>query len=232
MCGRLAQTMDALGLAERLGAAGPDFAVLPRYNLAPGQAAAVVAADPEPRLVRMRWGLVPAWAKEEKIGWRMINARAETIDRKPAFRGLLRRRRCLVPADGFFEWQKTGPRTKQPWWIFVNGPRPMAMAGLWDAWRPAEGEPLLTFTIITTRANDLVSRIHDRMPALLSEEALTVWLDPGIGDPARLLPLLRPYPADEMAAYPISDLVNSTANDSPEIIAPVAPVEDRGLFDG
>ncbi len=229
MCGRLAQTMDAVSLAEKLGAPRPDFGPEPRYNLAPGQPAMVVVADPDRRLARMRWGLVPAWAKEEKTGWRMINARAETLDRKPAFRGPLRRRRCLVPADGFYEWQKTGPRTKRPWRIFFKGERPMVMAGLWDVWRPPTGEVLETFTIITTRANELVAKIHDRMPVLLAAPAQAAWLDPEISDPARLLPMLTPYPADEMAAYPVSTLVNSPAHDSPEIIAPLA---DQGLFDG
>jgi putative SOS response-associated peptidase YedK len=229
MCGRLAQTMDAVGLAERLGAPRPDFGLEPRYNLAPGQPAVVVVADPERRLARMRWGLVPAWAKEEKTGWRMINARAETLDRKPAFRGPLRRRRCLVPTDGFYEWQKTGPRTKRPWRVFLKEGRLLVMAGLWDVWLSPEGQPLETFTIITTRANDLVAKVHDRMPAVLSVADQAAWLDPEVSDPARLLPLLKPYPAGDMEAYPVSDLVNSPANDSPEIIAPVT---DRGLFDG
>jgi putative SOS response-associated peptidase YedK len=228
MCGRLAQTMDAVGLAQRFGAPRPDFTLEARYNLAPGQAAVVVVADPARRLARMRWGLVPAWAKEEKIGYRMINARAETLDQKNAFRRPFRRRRCLVPADGFYEWQKKGPRSKQPWRIFLKGERPLAMAGLWDVWRSTSGETLESFTIITTRANDLVAGVHDRMPAILGPEAEAIWLDPDISDPARLLPLLGPYRAEEMEAYPISTLVNSTANDSPDIIAPFS---DQGLFD-
>ncbi|MBU0515982.1 MAG: SOS response-associated peptidase [Proteobacteria bacterium] len=220
MCGRLAQTMDAVELAERFEVAPPDFELQARYNLAPGQTAAVVKADPERRLTLMRWGLVPAWAKEEKIGYKMINARAETVSQKSSFKGPLRRSRCLIPASGFYEWQKMG-RTRQPWRFFKKDERPFGLAGLWDTWRSPTGERLETFTIITTTANELVGRIHDRMPVILRPEAEATWLDPAQGDPARLLPLLRPLATEEMDAYRVSILVNSPANDSPEVIAPL-----------
>jgi putative SOS response-associated peptidase YedK len=226
MCGRLAQTMDSVALAERFGVAAPDFDLGPHYNLAPGQTAVVVKADPRRCLALMRWGLVPSWAKEEKIGYKMINARAETVAQKNAFKGPLRRRRCLIPASGFYEWEKTG-RAKQPWWFFLKGDRLSVMAGLWDVWRSPDGEGLETFTIITTTANELVGRIHDRMPVILRPEAEAAWLDPTQDDPARLLPLLTPLPAEDMDAYRVSTLVNSPAHDSPEVIAPLADLFGR-----
>ncbi len=226
MCGRLAQTMDRVALAERFGVAAPDFELGPRYNLAPGQTAVVVKADPRRRLALMRWGLVPSWAKEEKIGFRMINARAETVAQKNSFKGPLRRRRCLVPASGFYEWEISG-RARLPWRIYLKGEGLFGMAGLWDVWRPATGEPVTSFTIITTTANELVGRIHDRMPVILRPEAEAAWLDPAQDDPAHLLPLLAPLPAEDMEAYRVSTLVNSTAHDSPEIIAPLEDLFGR-----
>jgi len=218
--------MDAVALAERFEVAPPDFELVPRYNLAPGQTAVVVKADPKRRLAPMRWGLVPSWAEEEKIGYRMINARAETVAQKNSFKGPLRRRRCLIPSSGFYEWEKSG-RARLPWRFFLKGERPFGLAGLWDVWRPATGEPVTSFTIITTTANELIGRIHDRMPVILRPEAEAAWLDPAQDDPARLLPLLAPLPAEDMDAYRVSTLVNSPAHDSPEVIAPLEDLFGR-----
>ena len=235
MCGRLAQTMDPFHLAERFEAqVAIEASPQPRYNLAPGQTAMVVIGGEggeggeggDERFVKtMRWGLVPSWAKDEKIGNKMINARAETVAQKTSFKGPLRRKRCLVPATGFFEWQKK-PR-KSPWFFRPVSGKTFAFAGLWDRWHGAEAdnEPALeTFTIITTTANDLVGRIHNRMPVILGREAVSKWLDGSLVEPDDLTPLLISYPSAEMAAHRVSADVNSTTNDGPELIE---PVEDK-----
>jgi putative SOS response-associated peptidase YedK len=201
----------------------------PRYNIAPGQDIATVTHNRETagREVRpLRWGLVPFWTKEGSIGNRLINARAETLATKPAFRKPFRERRCLVPADGFYEWERQG-RRKQPWHIRLRDARPFAFAGLWDRWQPAKGAPVETVTIVTTAPNALVGRIHDRMPVILPNTEYGLWLDPAVQDVERLQALLRPYPEDQMLAYPVSTHVNNPANDFPDMIAPLAA--DRTL---
>lgn len=227
MCGRF-----SLGATIRVGQvfdvpSWPDTP--PRYNIAPGQDIAAVIHNRETarREVRsQRWGLVPFWAKDGSIGNRLINARAETLAAKPAFRKPVRERRCLVPADGFYEWERHG-RRKQPWYIRLRDGRPFAFAGLWDRWQPAEGAPVETVTIVTTAPNALVGRIHDRMPVILPSTAYGLWLDPAVTDVERLQALLRPYPDDEITAYPVGTPVNSPANDGPDLIVPLAP--DRPL---
>jgi putative SOS response-associated peptidase YedK len=227
MCGRF-----SLGATVRVGQVfdvpgWPDLA--PRYNIAPGQDIAAVIQNRETarREVRsQRWGLVPSWAKDGSIGNRLINARAETVAAKPAFRTPFRERRCLVPADGFYEWERQG-RRRQPWHIRLRDARPFAFAGLWDRWQPAEGAPVETVTIVTTEPNALVGRIHDRMPVILPSAEYGLWLDPAVKDVERLHALLRPYPEDEMLAYPVSALVNNPASDSPDMIVPLTP--DRTL---
>jgi len=223
MCGRF-----SLGATVRVGQVfdvpgWPDPA--PRYNIAPGQDIAAVIQNRETarREVRsQRWGLVPSWAKDGSIGNRLINARAETVAAKPAFRKLFRERRCLVPADGFYEWERQG-RRRQPWHIRLRDARPFAFAGLWDRWQPAEGAPVESVTIVTTEPNALVGRIHDRMPVILPGTEYGLWLDPAVKDVERLQALLRPYPEDEMLAYPVSTQVNNPANDSPDMIVPLTP---------
>ena len=229
MCGRYTQTKDLAVLSERFGleTGGPELR--PRYNLAPGQDAAVVMGSP-PRLVMMRWGLVPHWAKDAKIGYRTINARAETLAGKPAFREPLKRGRCLVAADGFYEWP-SGKRSRsgQPWWFGLEDGELFAFAGLWDAWDAPDGERLLTFTIITTQANELIRPMHERMPVILAPKVEAAWLDLGTEDPGQALSLLAPYPAEEMQGRPVSNLVNSVKNDSPQCMRRAA--RERGLFD-
>ncbi|MGH7369454.1 MAG: SOS response-associated peptidase, partial [Candidatus Methylomirabilaceae bacterium] len=192
----------------------------PRYNIAPTQTVIVVNDDGTRHLMQMQWGLIPSWAKDPTIGTRMINARGETVATKPAFRAALRRRRCLIPADGFYEWQPVG-RRKQPVYITLKTREPFSFAGLWEIWTSREGKELKTCTIITTEANELLKPIHDRMPVILTKEAESVWLGPTIQDPAILLPLLTPYPAQEMEVHPVSTRVNNPTHDSPECIQPL-----------
>jgi putative SOS response-associated peptidase YedK len=222
MCGRFTLTVDPDELQQRFGLSQPPPADLaPRYNIAPSQAVAVVANAPERKLELFQWGLIPSWAKDPKIGNKLINARAETLAEKPAFRTALKRRRCLVVADGFYEWKKLDGR-KQPMYIQLKDGRPFAFAGLWEVWRSPEGEPLKTCTIITTEPNTLLEDIHNRMPAILPPEAYDVWLAPGELSADAALPLLRPYDAAEMRAVPVSTRVNSPSDDSPELVLPLA----------
>ena len=169
----------------------------------------------------MRWGLIPFWAKDRSIGSRMINARAETVVDKPSFRDAFRRRRCLVLADGFYEWRRTGSG-KRPMRVALRSREPFAFAGIWSMWKDTEGNPIPTCAIITTSANELLSPIHHRMPVILPREMEGLWLDRSIQDPGALRGVLTPYPDDAMEAYEVSTLVNSVANDGPELITHVA----------
>lgn len=226
MCGRFTLAIDAARLAEHF--ALPEVPDLrPRYNIAPTQTVPVVrAAEHEPgtgggrRLDGMRWGLVPSWADDPKIGNRLINARSETAASKPAFRSAFRRRRCLVPADGFFEW-RAERGTKQPYWIHREDGAPFAMAGLWEIWNEPDGGELRTFTILTTEPNELVARLHDRMPVLLQPADYGRWLDVSLDLESGLAELFAPYPAELLAAHRVDRKVNSPANDSPDCIEQV-----------
>lgn len=198
-------------------------ALSPRYNVAPGQEVAVVRAEAgsgPPVLVRARWGLVPHWARDPGIGARLINARSETVGEKPAFREAFLRRRCLVPADAFFEWSAT---TRQPFRIHLRDAALFAFAGLWENWGGGDerGAVLETCTLLTTRANAELRALHDRMPVILSPGSYGTWLDPALSDPARLVPLLRPRRDGELDLHPVSRRVNSPAHDDPACVAPV-----------
>ncbi len=224
MCGRFSQAAAPEDIAELFDLpvqAVPDYR--PRYNLAPTQPALVLRRHPqtgERELTFLTWGLVPSWAKDPTIGSRLINARAETLAEKPAFRAAFRRRRCLVPANGFFEWKKTGSG-KQPYFIARKDGRPMAMAGLWEHWQSADGSVIESFTLITTEPNELVKQIHDRMPAILPRTAFDAWLDPD-EDVALLQDLLRhPVSAEELDAWPVSTAVNRPDNDDSSLIEPL-----------
>jgi putative SOS response-associated peptidase YedK len=223
MCGRFTLRASASVIAEQFGPFEmPPFAA--RFNIAPTQAVAVVrraAARSGRELVWLRWGLIPAWAKDPAIGARLINARAETAAQKPAFRAAMRARRCLVVADGFYEWQRTG-RTKQPYFFQLRGGRPLAFAGLWEAWRRPDESLLETCTLLTTAANELVRPVHDRMPVILAATAYDAWLELAAENPLKLASLLAPYPSGEMEARAVGDFVNSPAHDSPRCIEPVA----------
>ncbi len=197
----------------------------PRYNVAPTQPAPTVLNDGARALTFSRWGLIPFWAKDPDIGNRMINARVETVHQKPAFRSAFKKQRCLVVADGFYEWTAVpGQRRKQPMYIRLKSGAPFAFAGLWDRWRnPAnpDGEPIISCTIITSEPNALVEQYHNRMAVILPPEHYEAWLDPAERSPDALFPLLKPFPAELMEAYPVSTRVNSPAYDDPSLIEPV-----------
>jgi putative SOS response-associated peptidase YedK len=198
----------------------------PRYNIAPTQEVPMVRLTRDgdrPELIMARWGLVPYWADDLKIGNRLINARAETVERTPAFREAYQRRRCLVPADGFYEWRKQG-RQRQPLLIRRSDEAPFAFAGLWERWRQPDGQILRSCAIVTCPANPLVAEIHDRMPVILAEADHARWLDAAAGDGRALL---RPCPAEWLEAIPVSPRVNSPANDDPEVLAPPAPPSEQ-----
>jgi putative SOS response-associated peptidase YedK len=198
--------------------------LLPNYNVAPTQQVAALRSGAAGReFTLLRWGLIPSWAKDRSIGNRMINARAETVAEKPAFRSAFRARRCLILADGYFEWKKTG-NTKQPFHIRMHDDAPFAMAGLWESWRdPQQSETIETCTIITTEANELTAPIHNRMPAILPSGDYTTWLDPQQSGSQVLLPLLRPFDSKEMVAQPVSTWVNTPKHNDPQCIALMKP---------
>ena len=223
MCGRFTLTADPSELKD----AFPDITIpteiTARYNIAPSQPIAVIPNTGENKLDFFVWGLIPFWAKDPKIGNRMINARSETLAEKPSFKNAYRRRRCLIPANGFYEWRKVpGSKVKIPTYIRLISGKPFAFAGLWENWNSPNGSQILSCTIITTQPNDLVERIHNRMPVILPQEAYTRWLTPSELPPTALNDLLVPYPADEMEAFPVSRTVNSPSNDSPACIQPVS----------
>jgi len=190
----------------------------PRYNIAPTQPVPVIRQDPKlpvRHLSLIRWGLIPSWAKDASGAAKMINARSETAANLPAFRDALRLRRCLVPADGFYEWQKT-PHGKQPFCFEVNNGQLFAFAGLWDRWRDSTGNVLETCSILTTTPNEVASAIHDRMPVIVDPDAYDLWLDPGMKDTRVASDMLRPYDAKRMLCYPVSTRVNHAAIDDRE----------------
>jgi len=220
MCGRFTLTADVSELQSSFPWVNIPPGLSPRYNIAPTQPVAVVPNDGKNQLDFYNWGLIPSWAKDADIGSRMINARAETLAEKPSFRAAFRRRRCLVLADGFYEWRKGAAGQKTPMFIRLASGKPFAFAGLWEFWNALDGSSVLSCTIITTQPNSLLQTIHNRMPVILAESAYPQWLDPGEGDLGRLSALLAPYPAEEMAAFPVSPLVNNPRNESPELIQP------------
>ncbi len=223
MCGRYVLIADPNVIQQSLDlplTSPVDFA--PRYNIAPTQLAPVITNEHPHTLSFFRWGLIPSWAKEEAIGNKMINARADGVADKPSYRSALKRRRCLVPASGFYEWQKGAGKTKTPMYIQVKDQDVFAMAGLWEVWHNPQGDQIDTFTIITTDANDFMRSIHDRMPVILHKQDYEQWLDPGEVDASKLLPLLKPFDADQMTAYEVSRAVNTPSIDEPQLIEPVA----------
>jgi putative SOS response-associated peptidase YedK len=223
MCGRFTQTASPEVIAQQFALTDPPL-FTPRYNIAPSQPIAAIRIDPDTTtrtLVMLRWGLIPSWAKDAKIGNQCINAKAETVAEKPSFRSAFKKQRCLIVATGFYEWQVRG-RVKQPMWIGLRSQHPFAFAGLWEHWTPAEGQPLETCTIITTEPNDLIAPIHSRMPVILAPTAYDQWLNPTFQHNESLKVLLRPYPRDELMVYPVSILVNNPRHDVPQCLEPVS----------
>ena len=224
MCGRYTLSAPS-DLIEDLLELEESIELQPRFNIAPTQEAPVVLrrdSSAVRRLETLRWGLVPFWAKDRSIGDRMINARSETVVEKPAFRASFKRKRCLVIADGFYEWQATGG-PKQPFYFRLTSGEPFAMAGLWDQWdKSADGSCLETFTILTTEPNSAVEPVHKRMPVILKRADHDTWLDPEYQDTDRLQELLVPYPHTEMEGIPVSTYVNNPANQGPQCVEPIA----------
>lgn len=219
MCGRFTLAADATMIQEAFPWLNIPRGLQPRYNVAPTQPVAVVPNDGKSQLDYFVWGLVPSWAKDPDIGNRMINARAETLAEKPSFKSSLKRKRCLILADGFYEWKQIpGQKTKLPMYIRLKSGQPFAFAGLWDEWHAPDGSQVLSCTIITTEPNSMMQAIHNRMPVILPPEAYTTWLAQGDQKPEALIGLLQPYPTEKMTVYPVSILVNSPNNDSPELI--------------
>jgi putative SOS response-associated peptidase YedK len=221
MCGRFTITVSIADLMLRYFIATASLpSYQPRYNAAPLQMIPAVIHDGrQNRLGQLRWGLVPSWAKDERMAGKMINARAETLLQKPSFKHLISRKRCVIPADSFYEWKRAGGK-KQPMRIMMKDGRVFSLAGLYDIWtNPATGEKLGTFTMITTSPNELVAEIHSRMPVILDREGEAMWLDRSNTDGEALMELLRPYPAQEMKAYAVSPIVGNVKNDGPECIA-------------
>ncbi len=221
MCGRYTLHVKVSDLQRLLGSVELPDDLEQRYNIAPTQPVAVVPNDGAQRLDFFRWGLIPFWAKDLSIGAKLINARAETVAEKPSFRAAFKRRRCLVPADGFYEWRKEADgKTKTPVHLRLKSGEPFAFAGLWESWENPDGSELRSCTIITTTPNELVAKVHGRMPVILPRDCHAQWLAEGDTDTSALRSRLAPYPADEMEAFEVSRLVGSPRNDSPACLEP------------
>ncbi|MBD2252868.1 SOS response-associated peptidase [Nostoc parmelioides] len=229
MCGRFTLNQSPEALAEFFHIQ-PLLDLEAQYNIAPTQTVVTVLHNPESNkreFQRLRWGLIPSWAKDPAIASKLINARAETLAEKPSFRSAFKQRRCLVVADGFFEWQKQQGK-KQPFYFRLQHSQPFGFAGLWEKWRTPAGEEITSCTIVTTAANELLQPIHDRMPVILAPQDYDLWLDPQEQKPQALQHLLSPYPASQMTAHPVSTLVNSPKHNNPECIIPI-PEQNSSL---
>jgi putative SOS response-associated peptidase YedK len=221
MCGRFARRSTQEVLADWFGVELEDMPwFAPSFNVAPQSVQPVIRLSNDRgnrEFALLRWGLVPFWAKDAKFGYSTINARAEDVAVKPAFREALKKRRCVVPADAFYEWKRLDAKTKTPFAIALKSDEPFGLAGLWESWRPKDSEPLETFTILTTDPNEMMESIHNRMPVILEAKDYDRWLDPG--DPQRPpVDLLRPFPADRMRAWQVSDRVGNVRNNDPELL--------------
>jgi putative SOS response-associated peptidase YedK len=217
MCGRFAQRTDSKKLAKAFGAYEVP-AVEPRYNIAPTQDILGVVQSEDGREVTLyKWGLIPSWAKDKSMGSRLINARSETVGEKPAFREAFKKRRCIIPADGFYEWQRTEDK-KQPFFFRMRDESPFGFAGLWERWEGNGKEAINSCTILTTEANEVIRPVHDRMPVILHSNDYELWLDSDVRKLDLVKELLIPYPADEMRSYPVSTSINSPRNQGAELI--------------
>ena len=220
MCGRYTFTFDAKSLADAFGMVPPGFDIVKGYNWAPGQYVVIVRPEKGQRVADVAfWGLIPSWVKDPNTSPKPINARAETLEEKPTFRTAFRRKRCIVPASGFYEWKADG-KTKLPFYIHPTDGDLFAFAGLMEDWQGPNGEVMVSACIITTEPNDLMAEIHNRMPVILPRDAWGLWLDPA-AQVREVQPLLVPCPAELMAAYPVSSAVGNTRNDGPELILPL-----------
>ncbi|NWG33301.1 MAG: SOS response-associated peptidase [Chloroflexi bacterium] len=221
MCGRFTLAVDPADFQETFGNYTFPANFAPRFNIAPSQPILAIPNDGMNMAEFFIWGLIPMWAKDPAIGKRLINARGETVAEKPSFRGSFKYKRCLILADGFYEWKtNAGKKTKTPYYIYMQDRRPFAFAGLWDTWESPDGSSVKTCTIITTEPNELMASLHDRMPVILHPRDYDRWLEASPQTPENLLALLKPYPAEAMSAHPVSPLVNKPENDTPQLIVP------------
>jgi putative SOS response-associated peptidase YedK len=219
VCGRYQLTAKERWLSELFNLDPADVDWVARWNVAPGDEVATIRQDrsePKRTFARMRWGLIPYWAKDASIGNKAINAVAETAAEKPVFREAIRKRRCLIPANGFYEWKKIGAKDKQAYNIGMADDSVFAFAGLWERWKNPAGGVIVSCTILTTEANPLLQEIHDRMPVILRPEDYDLWLDPGVTAPDRVADMLKPFDGRLMKVYPVSNAVNRAENDGPE----------------
>lgn len=221
MCGRFTLTVDPAEFQDKFGNFTFPKKFAPRFNIAPTQPVLAVPNNDKFKADFFVWGLIPMWAKDPSIGNRLINARGETVAEKPSFRGSLKYKRCLIFADGFYEWKtQPGKKTKTPFYIHMKDRKPFAFAGLWDTWNSSNGSLIRSCTLITTEPNELMAMIHDRMPVILHPRDYAKWLEPSAQTPDQVLPLIKPFPADTMDAYPVSTLVNKASRDLPEMVVP------------
>jgi putative SOS response-associated peptidase YedK len=224
MCGRYTLALEGSMVADWFDIDPHQLELIPRYNIAPSQDVLTIISDGQYNQAQvMRWGLIPSWSKDTSMSYKMINARAETVAERNSYKYAFQKRRCLIPADSFFEWQGTG-KTKKPLRIMLKSEEPFAFAGIWESWKPRDDQaaaPLLSCSIITTVPNRLMEPIHDRMPVILPVELYQSWMDPANGDTAALREILLPYDPDLMKAYEVSTLVNSPKNYGPEVVAPI-----------
>lgn len=221
MCGRFTLTVNPADLQDTFSNYNFPTRFAPRFNIAPSQPVLAIPNDEKYTADFFVWGLIPMWAKDPTIGSRLINARGETLAEKPSFRGSYRHKRCIILADGFYEWKTFGDRkNKTPYYIHMQDRQPFGIAGLWDSWESPDGSSIKTCTIITTTPNELMEKIHDRMPVILHSRDYAKWLDAAPQTPESLQPLIKPFSADAMSAYPVSTLVNKPANDMPELVVP------------
>ena len=220
MCGRFTLTVNPAEAQETFSSYAFPQQFAPRFNIAPTQPVLAIPNDDQNTADFFVWGLIPMWAKDPSIGNKLINARGETLEEKPAFRGSLKYKRCLILADGFYEWKGAGKKVKTPFFIHMKDRKPFAFAGLWDSWNSPDGSLVKSCTIITTEPNELTGIIHNRMPVILHPRDYAKWLDPSPQTPDQLKPLIKPFPAELMDAYPVSTLVNTPANDRPELVVP------------
>jgi putative SOS response-associated peptidase YedK len=229
MCGRFTLTTDPKAIQQAFDLDNISGELQPRYNIAPSQPVAVITNQNPKELTVVKWGLVPSWSKDPAIGNKMINARSETAAEKPSFRSAFKRRRCLIPADGFFEWTKQGKK-KVPMYIHLEDNPVFAFAGLWEVWQSPDGSELQTCTILTTEPNDLIRPLHHRMAVILDPDAYDTWLSPDELPADVLMPLMTSYPQERMRVYEVSTQVNSPANDNPSVLEPFDSPRQQSLF--
>lgn len=231
MCGRFVLTADGQSIQTHFNlVAVPEGLAVARYNIAPTQPVMVITNQSPKTITMQKWGLIPSWSKDPSIASTLINARSETLEEKPSFRTAFKRRRCLIPATGFYEWGKGEGKAKQPYYIHLKNTPVFAFAGLWETWNSPDGDMVETCTIITTEPNELISPFHHRMAVILDPDDYDLWLSPDELSPMMLKPLLNTYPVERMAYYAVSSLVNNVRNDSPECIKPLMPPEQKPLF--